>query len=132
MSRCGLWRNLFPQLCSDGGGCAHAAAAAFTSAQISEDDQFLFCGTTSGDIMKINLKTRLLSDYGPKRFSAKHSQVGPPALFCSLTFVACFIFESCCGQSVSALRMLQNGNLLVGSGCGKLMLCSATGFRALK
>lgn len=28
--------------------------------------------------MKFNLKTRLLSDYGPKRFSAKHSRVGPP------------------------------------------------------
>lgn len=52
----------------------------FIPAQISEDDQFLFCGTTSGDIMKFNLKTRLLSDYGPKRVSAKHSRVGPPSL----------------------------------------------------
>lgn len=33
--------------------------------QISEDDQFIFCGTTSGDIMKINMKTGLLSDCGP-------------------------------------------------------------------
>uniref|UniRef100_H3CIU6 Cilia- and flagella-associated protein 52 n=1 Tax=Tetraodon nigroviridis TaxID=99883 RepID=H3CIU6_TETNG len=79
-----------------------------TCIEISEDDQFLFCGTTSGDILKINLRTRLLSDYGPKRSSAKH------------------------GRSVSALRMLRSGHLLVGSGCGKLMLCSATGFQALK
>lgn len=62
------------------------AAAGFLPAQISEDDQFIFCGTTSGDVMKFNLKTRLLSDYGPKRFSAKHSRVGPPrqAQFCPL------------------------------------------------
>lgn len=67
-------------------------AEAFTPllfpAQISEDDQFLFCGTTSGDVLKFNLKTRLLSDYGPKRVSAKHSRVGPPPplpLFCLLS-----------------------------------------------
>eukprot|EP00066_Takifugu_rubripes_P006911 XP_003972038.2 PREDICTED: cilia- and flagella-associated protein 52 [Takifugu rubripes] len=76
--------------------------------EISEDDEFVFCGTTSGDIMKFNLKTRRLSDYGPKRFSAKHS------------------------RSVSALRTLKGGHLLVGSGCGKLMLCSASSFQALK
>lgn len=42
--------------------------------QISEDDRFIFCGTTSGDIMKINLKTRLLSDCGPVK--TKYSLVG--------------------------------------------------------
>lgn len=57
------------------------------SLQISEDDEFVFCGTTSGDIMKFNLKTRRLSDYGPKRFSAKHSRVGSAtrsSLICNL------------------------------------------------
>lgn len=43
-------------------------------AQISEDDQFVLCGTTSGDIMKINLRTRLLSDCGPVK--VKFGQVG--------------------------------------------------------
>lgn len=74
--------------CAVSGGCSNAAVATSIPAQISEDDQFLFCGTTSGDIMKFSLKTRLLSDYGPRRFSAKHSRVGPPthaiaALLCS-------------------------------------------------
>lgn len=46
----------------------------FIITQISEDDQFIFCGTTSGDIMKINLRTRLLSDCGPAK--AKYSLVG--------------------------------------------------------
>lgn len=43
------------------------------TAQIAEDDQFIFCGTTSGDIMKINLRTGLLSDCGPVK--AKYSLV---------------------------------------------------------
>lgn len=46
----------------------------FFITQISEDDQLIFCGTTSGDIMKINLRTRLLSDCGPAK--AKYSLVG--------------------------------------------------------
>lgn len=58
---------------------------------MSEDDQFIFCGTTSGDILKFNLKTRLLSDYGPKRFSAKHSRVGPPTRPSSAR--SCFLFN---------------------------------------
>lgn len=42
--------------------------------QISEDDQFIYCGTTTGDIMKINMKTRLLASCGPVK--AKYSLVG--------------------------------------------------------
>lgn len=72
-----VWRSRgsVPTLC---GRCSSAPADGFIPPQISEDDQFVFCGTTSGDVMKFNLKSRLLSDYGPKRFSAKHSRVGPP------------------------------------------------------
>ncbi|KAK5604938.1 hypothetical protein CRENBAI_005649 [Crenichthys baileyi] len=33
--------------------------------EISEEDQYMFCGTTSGDIMKINMKMRLLISCGP-------------------------------------------------------------------
>lgn len=34
-------------------------------AQISEDDEFIFCGTTSGDILKIYLETMNLKHCGP-------------------------------------------------------------------
>ncbi|KAK9540014.1 hypothetical protein VZT92_002490 [Zoarces viviparus] len=74
--------------------------------QISEDDQFIFCGTTSGDIIKINLKTGLLSDSGP----SKHKYSG----------------------GVNVLRILKHGDLLVGSGSGTLALCSKTNFKTLK
>uniref|UniRef100_A0A3Q3W524 Cilia- and flagella-associated protein 52 n=1 Tax=Mola mola TaxID=94237 RepID=A0A3Q3W524_MOLML len=72
---------------------------------ITEDDQFIFCGTTSGDIMKINLKTRLLTDCGPVK--TKFS------------------------LGVNVLRILKSGNLLVGSGCGTLTLCAGK-FKTLK
>ncbi|KAM9363502.1 cilia- and flagella-associated protein 52 [Symphorus nematophorus] len=74
--------------------------------EISEDDQFIYCGTTSGDIMKINLRTQLLSDCGPVK--TKYS------------------------QGVNVLRILKSGDLLVGSGSGTFTLCSRTNFKTLK
>uniref|UniRef100_A0A8C2X6V7 Cilia- and flagella-associated protein 52 n=1 Tax=Cyclopterus lumpus TaxID=8103 RepID=A0A8C2X6V7_CYCLU len=74
--------------------------------QVREDDTFIFCGTTSGDILKINLKTGLLSDFGPvkDKFS----------------------------MGVNVLRILKCGYLLVGSGSGTLTLCSGINFKTLK
>ncbi|KAG7486120.1 cilia-and flagella-associated protein 52 [Solea senegalensis] len=74
--------------------------------EISEDDEFMFCGTTSGDIMKINLKTGLLCDCGPVK--TKYS------------------------LGVNVLKILKSGDLLVGSGCGIFTLCSRTNFKILK
>uniref|UniRef100_A0A7N6AUJ5 Cilia- and flagella-associated protein 52 n=1 Tax=Anabas testudineus TaxID=64144 RepID=A0A7N6AUJ5_ANATE len=71
-----------------------------------KDDRFIFCGTTSGDIMKINLKTGLLSDCGPVK--TKYS------------------------LGVNVLRMMKSGDLLVGSGSGTFTLCSSTTFKTLK
>ena len=33
--------------------------------KVSEDDQFVFCGTTSGDVLKVNMKTCLFTNHGP-------------------------------------------------------------------
>ncbi|XP_054461063.1 cilia- and flagella-associated protein 52 [Anoplopoma fimbria] len=74
--------------------------------EISEDDQLIYCGTTSGDIMKINLKTGLLSDCGPAK--EKYS------------------------MGVNVIRILKCGDLLVGSGSGTFTLCSGTKFKTLK
>ncbi|XP_071778668.1 cilia- and flagella-associated protein 52 [Centroberyx gerrardi] len=74
--------------------------------EIPEDDQFIFCGTTSGDIMKVNLKTGLLNGCGPVK--KKYS------------------------QGVNALRILKSGDLLVGSGAGLFTLCSGANFKPLK
>ncbi|XP_008276703.1 cilia- and flagella-associated protein 52 [Stegastes partitus] len=74
--------------------------------EISDDDQFIFCGTTSGDIMKTSFKTRNLIDCGPAK--TKYS------------------------LGVTALKMLKSGHLLVGSGSGTFTLCSGTNFKVLK
>uniref|UniRef100_A0AAR2J7L3 Cilia- and flagella-associated protein 52 n=1 Tax=Pygocentrus nattereri TaxID=42514 RepID=A0AAR2J7L3_PYGNA len=74
--------------------------------EIPEDDSFFYCGTTSGDIMKVNLKSRLLSSCGPvkQKFS----------------------------KGVNALKMLKTGDLLVGSGDGAFSLCSSNNFKIIK
>ncbi|KAF7651790.1 hypothetical protein LDENG_00105250 [Lucifuga dentata] len=74
--------------------------------QVTEDDQFIFCGTTSGDIMKISLEKGLLNSCGPakKKFSA----------------------------GVNVIKILKSGILLVGSGDGLFTLCSGTNFKILK
>lgn len=34
---------------------------------IDPEDKFFYCGTTTGDILKINFETKLLVVYGPKK-----------------------------------------------------------------
>ncbi|KAF4080329.1 hypothetical protein AMELA_G00169070 [Ameiurus melas] len=74
--------------------------------EIPEDDAFFYCGTTSGDILKVNLKSRLLNSCGP----VKHKF----------------------SKGVNALKMLKTGDLLVGSGDGTFSLCSVTNFKIIK
>ncbi|KAM6957115.1 cilia- and flagella-associated protein 52-like [Aplochiton taeniatus] len=72
--------------------------------EIEEDDVFFYCGTTTGDILKVNLKTKLLSSCGPAKFS----------------------------MGVNTIKAMKTGDLLVGSGDGMLTLCSGTNFKLLK
>uniref|UniRef100_A0A8C6WKE7 Cilia- and flagella-associated protein 52 n=1 Tax=Neogobius melanostomus TaxID=47308 RepID=A0A8C6WKE7_9GOBI len=67
--------------------------------EVAEDDKFILCGTTSGDIMKVIMKTGLLSECGPVK--TKYS------------------------LGVTALKLLKSGLLLVGSGSGAFTLCSS-------
>ncbi|XP_028829346.1 cilia- and flagella-associated protein 52 isoform X2 [Denticeps clupeoides] len=73
---------------------------------ISEDDSFFFCGTTSGDILKVNPKTKLLNSCGPikQKFS----------------------------KGVSSIKVLKTGDILVGSGGGMFTLCSGVNFKTIK
>ncbi|KAM9819627.1 cilia- and flagella-associated protein 52 [Syngnathus typhle] len=74
--------------------------------EFAPDDEFFFCGTSSGDILKINTKTKYLSDYGP--IKTKHS------------------------LGANVLKALSTGELLVGSGFGTLTLCSTTTLKGLR
>uniref|UniRef100_A0A8C5DJV9 Cilia- and flagella-associated protein 52 n=1 Tax=Gouania willdenowi TaxID=441366 RepID=A0A8C5DJV9_GOUWI len=71
--------------------------------EITENDQLLFCGTTSGDILKITLETGLLSACGPVKTK---NNLG-----------------------VNVIRVLKSGNLLVGSGSGLLSIYSENNFK---
>ncbi|XP_076027281.1 cilia- and flagella-associated protein 52-like [Genypterus blacodes] len=73
--------------------------------EISHDDEFIFCGTLTGDIMKVNMKKGLLNACGPVK---KKYRLG-----------------------ANALKILKSGDLLVGSGDGLFTLCSATNFKTL-
>uniref|UniRef100_A0A8C5R5C0 Cilia- and flagella-associated protein 52 n=1 Tax=Leptobrachium leishanense TaxID=445787 RepID=A0A8C5R5C0_9ANUR len=73
---------------------------------ISEDDTYFYCGTSTGDILKMNMKTKLLNSCGPEknRFSL----------------------------GVTALTLLKTEEFLIGSGDGKLSLCKGPNYKATK
>ncbi|KAG9343876.1 hypothetical protein JZ751_013262 [Albula glossodonta] len=71
---------------------------------VSKDDGFFYCGTSSGDILKINLRTKLLNCYGPMKDKFP--------------------------QGVNALRLLKAGEILVGSGDGVVSVCKEPNFNA--
>uniref|UniRef100_A0A8C7CK72 Cilia- and flagella-associated protein 52 n=1 Tax=Oncorhynchus kisutch TaxID=8019 RepID=A0A8C7CK72_ONCKI len=70
------------------------------------DDLFFYCGTTSGDILKVNLKARLLNSCRPRK--QKFS------------------------KGVNTLKVLKSGDILVGSGDGMFTLCSGPNFKTIK
>ncbi|XP_032899901.1 cilia- and flagella-associated protein 52 [Amblyraja radiata] len=74
--------------------------------EVTKDDSFCYCGTTSGDIMMVSMKTGLLNNYGPikDKFSL----------------------------GVTAIVELKSGDLLIGSGDGIVALCKAPKFKPLK
>ncbi|XP_071968734.1 cilia- and flagella-associated protein 52 [Engystomops pustulosus] len=73
---------------------------------VAEDDSCFYCGTTTGDILKVNTKNKLLNSCGPQkeRFSL----------------------------GVTSLNLLKTGEFIIGSGDGKLSLCKAPNYKAVK
>ena len=71
--------------------------------QMNEDDSYFYCGTTTGDILGINSKTRLFQHIGPKKdkFSL----------------------------GVTAMSMLKNGEIVVGAGDGTVALVCGDQFK---
>ncbi|KAM7067685.1 cilia- and flagella-associated protein 52 isoform 2-T2 [Molossus nigricans] len=76
------------------------------SITMANDDGFFYLGTTTGDILKMNPKTKLLADTGPTKdkFSL----------------------------GVSAIKCLKMGGLLVGSGAGLLVFCKSPSYKPIK
>ncbi|OBS67525.1 hypothetical protein A6R68_03933, partial [Neotoma lepida] len=76
------------------------------STGMAGDDSFFYLGTTTGDILKMNPRTKLLTDAGPvkDKFSL----------------------------GVTAVRCLKMGGLLIGSGAGLLVFCKSPSYKPIK
>ncbi|XP_030649757.1 cilia- and flagella-associated protein 52-like [Chanos chanos] len=74
--------------------------------EIPPDDSYFLCGTTSGDILRVNLNTRLMNGIGPVKQKF--------------------------GKGVNAMKVLKSGDLLVGSGDGVFRLCMGPQFRTIR
>jgi len=93
-------RKLLPEDCNLG-----TLKRNVQSVTIDPEDKFFYCGTTTGDILKINFETKLLVVYGPKknRFSL----------------------------GVETVREMK-GKLLVGSGKGEMAIMDSTSLEKRK
>jgi len=74
--------------------------------QVSEDDEYIYCGTTSGDILQINMRTKLLCHYGPakEKFSL----------------------------GVNSLSLMGQGEILLGAGDGTVALLKGEAFKKIR
>nr|XP_020822405.1 cilia- and flagella-associated protein 52 isoform X2 [Phascolarctos cinereus] len=75
------------------------------SIAMAEDDSYFYVGTTTGDILKMNPRTKLLADAGPvkEKFSL----------------------------GVTTIKCLKMGSVLIGSGAGVLALCKSPTYKPI-
>lgn len=64
--------------------------------EVEPDDDYFYCGTTTGDVAKMNTKTLKLTNLGPAKRTAKFT------------------------LGITALKILKTGDLLIGTGAGKV------------
>ena len=74
--------------------------------KVAEDDQSFYCGTTSGDILEINMNTRLFRHYGPQK--EKFS------------------------LGIQALQVLKTGDVLIGAGDGTVALLKGQSYKRMR
>nr|XP_009672125.1 PREDICTED: WD repeat-containing protein 16 isoform X2 [Struthio camelus australis] len=77
-----------------------------TCVKMADDDSYFYVGTSSGDILKLNTNSKLMSDYGPQK--EKFS------------------------MGVTALLLLKTGDLIVGTGGGIVALCKGSNYKVMK
>ena len=72
---------------------------------MDETDSFFYCGTTTGDIMAVNMKSCFFQVHGPQPKKSKNGSEGPFSL------------------GITAMKLLENGDFLVGAGDGTVSVC---------
>lgn len=74
--------------------------------KVADDDQSFYCGTTSGDILEVKIKTRLFHHYGPQK--EKFS------------------------LGIQALQLLKSGDILIGAGDGTIALLKNQTYKKIR
>jgi len=72
------------------------------SVEVDLDDKFFYCGTTTGDIVRVNMKTKLLNNIGPVKATSKYS------------------------LGITAMKLLKTTDLLIGTGAGRVAVVRNT------
>ncbi|KFP31581.1 WD repeat-containing protein 16, partial [Colius striatus] len=75
-------------------------------AKITDDDTYFYVGTSSGDILKVNTNSKMMTDFGPQKKK--------------------FIL------GVTALLLLKSGEVIVGTGEGIVALCKSSSYKVMK
>ncbi|XP_031455049.1 cilia- and flagella-associated protein 52 [Phasianus colchicus] len=93
-------RKLRPTECQTG-----QLRRVITSLKIADDDNYFYVGTSTGDVLKVNTRNKLMTDFGPqKKFSL----------------------------GVTALLLLKTGDVIVGTGGGTVALCKGSNYKVMK
>ncbi|XP_030362454.1 cilia- and flagella-associated protein 52 isoform X1 [Strigops habroptila] len=77
-----------------------------TCVKMADDDSYFYIGTSSGDVLKMNTNSKLMTDFGPQK---KMFSLG-----------------------VTALVLLKTGNSIVGTGEGIVALCKGSDYQVMK
>ncbi|NXS58914.1 CFA52 protein, partial [Brachypteracias leptosomus] len=94
-------RKIHPTECQTG-----QLKRVITCIKMADDDNYFYVGTSSGDILKVNMNNKLMTDYGPQKEK----------------------FSS----GVTALLLLKTGDLIVGTGGGIVALCRGSNYKVMK
>ncbi|XP_065591191.1 cilia- and flagella-associated protein 52 [Cyrtonyx montezumae] len=93
-------RKLRPTECQTG-----QLRRVITSLKMADDDNYFYVGTSTGDVLKVNTRNKLMTDFGPqKKFSL----------------------------GVTALLLLKTGDVIVGTGGGTVALCKGSNYKVMK
>ncbi|KFQ31379.1 WD repeat-containing protein 16, partial [Merops nubicus] len=94
-------RKIHPTECQTG-----KLKRVFTCIKMTDDGNDFYVGTSSGDVLKLNMNTKLMTGYGPQK---ENFALG-----------------------VTALLLLKTGDLIVGSGKGIVALCKGSNYKVMK
>ncbi|NXY83917.1 CFA52 protein, partial [Alcedo cyanopectus] len=94
-------RKIHPTECQTG-----QLKRVITCIKMVDDGNYFCIGTSSGDVLKVNMKNKMMIDYGPKK--EKFS------------------------LGVTALLLLKTGDLIVGTGGGIVALCKGSNYKLMK